>query len=316
MARRLGYPLSAAQEPMTEGTLVRQRALVLGGGGAAGNAWLIGVVAGLSEAGLEVTEADLIIGTSAGATAAAQITGAAPSRLLADILSAAPLRRTDAVQGGGERKPAGPPADHLERTGRIIAAAEDAADMRRKMGAAALSMGAASDPEAQARWRATVAARLPNPHWPQQRMLVPAVDADTGEPVVFDRGSGVDLVDAVAASCAGGFAYRIGDKRYYDGGYRADTNADLAGGCGRVLILPPLADRTRKPLTWGLHLAAQVDELRANGSRVETIFPDSAAQNALGAGMNLMDLSARAPSAEAGFNQGRALAERLAAFWR
>jgi len=50
------------------------RALVLGGGGATGNAWLIGVIAGLFEAGLDVTAADLIIGTSAGSTAAVQIT--------------------------------------------------------------------------------------------------------------------------------------------------------------------------------------------------------------------------------------------------
>jgi hypothetical protein len=41
--------------------------LVLGGGGgSAGNAWLIGVIAGLFDAGLDVTEADLIVGTSAG----------------------------------------------------------------------------------------------------------------------------------------------------------------------------------------------------------------------------------------------------------
>src|SRR3954469_368453 len=42
-------------------------ALVLGGGGSAGNAWLIGVVAGLVDAGIDVTQADLVVGTSAGA---------------------------------------------------------------------------------------------------------------------------------------------------------------------------------------------------------------------------------------------------------
>ena len=42
----------------------RSVALVLGGGGAAGNAWLIGIIAGLGEAGLDMTEAaDLVIGT-------------------------------------------------------------------------------------------------------------------------------------------------------------------------------------------------------------------------------------------------------------
>jgi NTE family protein len=62
-----------------------ERALVLGGGGAAGNAWLIGVIAGLFDAGLDVTEADLIIGTSAGSTAAVLITSATPTELLASI---------------------------------------------------------------------------------------------------------------------------------------------------------------------------------------------------------------------------------------
>jgi NTE family protein len=60
-----------------------ERALVLGGGGSTGNAWLIGVIAGLFEAGLDVTTADLTIGTSAGSTAAAQIAGATPTELFA-----------------------------------------------------------------------------------------------------------------------------------------------------------------------------------------------------------------------------------------
>ena len=88
--------------------------------------------------------------------------------------------------------------------------------MRRRMGAAALEMDAASDGSAQAQWRATVAARLPSQRWPQQPTYVVAVDAHTGEPVVFDRHSGVELADAVAASCANGFGvppYTIGERR-------------------------------------------------------------------------------------------------------
>ena len=202
----------------------------------------------------------------------------------------------------------------MERTSKIIAAAEDAADMRRRMGAAALAMDAASDGSAQTRWRATVAARLPSQRWPERTVLVTAVDARTGEPVVFDRHSGVDLVDAVAASCASGFAYRIGDDRYIDGGYRRNENADLAAGYGRVLVLSPFGGRTRMPLKWGMHLAAQVDELRARGSSVETIFPDGNSEHMFGA--NAMDLSLRPPAAQAGYDQGRALAEPLADFWR
>src|SRR5664279_1939229 len=107
-----------------------QRALVLGGGGSAGNAWLIGVIAGLSDAGLDVTEADLIIGTSAGSTATAQIAGATPTELLAAILAAAPQPPTGPVGSDRGRAPMGPAADHMERTSKIIASAEDPADMR------------------------------------------------------------------------------------------------------------------------------------------------------------------------------------------
>jgi NTE family protein len=288
-----------------------ERALVFGGGGSAGNAWAIGVIAGLLDAGLDVTDADLIIGTSAGSTVAAQVTSATPpAELLAGILAAAPQR------GPAGRAPNVPARDHIERTSGIIAAAEDAADMRRRMGAAALEMDAGSDGSGQTQRRATVAARLPSQHWPQRPMLIVAVDARNGEPVVFDRNSGVDLVDAVTASTAGPGAppHSIGDNRYIDGGYRSPDNADLAAGYGRVLVLSPLGGRTRAPLDWGMHLAAQADELRARGSRVETILPDSDSREAFG--VNLMDPSTRPPAARAGYNQGRALAAALTEFWR
>ena len=295
----------------------RERALVLGGGGSAGNAWEIGVIAGLFDAGLDVTKADLIIGTSAGSTAAAQITSATqPPELLASILAATPPPRTGPPGTGPGRVP-GPVADHMERTGAIIGAAANPADMRRRMGAAALELDAASDGSAQTRWRAAVAGRLPSQNWPDQPVQIVVVDAHTGEPVVLDRHSGVDLADAVAASCANGFGVpplSIGDRRYIDGGYRSAENADLAAGYERVLVLSPFGGRSRAPLEWGIHLAAHVDGLRAGGGRVETIFPDSNSRDAFG--FNVMDPSTRPPAARAGYDQGKALAEPLSEFWR
>jgi NTE family protein len=231
--------------------------VVLHGGGSAGNAWEIGVVAGLFDAGLDVTEADLIIGTSAGSTVAAQITSASPTDLLAAILAAPPQQRTGPLGPDGGRVPMGPVANHMEITSRIIAAAEDAADMRRRMGAAA--------------------------------------------PASTSNGFGVP-------------PYSIGDSRYIDGGYRRNENADLAAGYERVLVLSPFGGRSRHPLEWGMHLAAQVDELRAGGSRVETIFPDGDSLNAFG--VNMMDPSTHAPAARAGYDQGRSLAGQLTEFWR
>jgi NTE family protein len=312
-------PKSDQDQPQVDPTrrvlAAGERALVLGGGGSTGNAWLIGVIAGLFDAGLDVTTADLTIGTSAGSTAAAQIAGATPTELLAAVLAAAPQQRTGPVGSDRGRVPIRPVADHMERISKIIASAEDAADMRRRMGAAALDLDAASDGSWQTQWRATVAARLPSQLWPERAVLITAVDAHTGEPVVFDRHSGVDLVDAVAASCASGRPYRIGDSRYVDGGYRSNAeNADLAAGYARVLVLSPFGGRSLTPVDWGMHLATQIDELRARGSRVETIFPDSNSEHMFGA--NAMDLSLRPPAAQAGYDQGRAIAEQLTEFWR
>lgn len=287
-------------------------ALVLGGGGSAGNAWLIGVIAGLFDAGLDVSQADLIVGTSAGSTAAAQITGASPDSLLAETLA------TDVPQSraGSPARPSPMTltSRHLERTTSIIAASEDAEDMRRRMGAAFEADEAAQTPERSAQWRKTVAGRLPRQDWPCQRVLITAVDAQTGEPVLFDSESGVDLVDAVAASCAGGFAYRIGERRYIDGGYRTNAdNADLAAGYARVLVLSPLGGRSLLPAEWGMHLDRQVEALEASGSRVETIFPDEASLSAFGD--NMMNPATRPPAARAGYDQGRKRAAQLIDFW-
>lgn len=294
------------------------RALILGGGGSAGNAWLLGVVAGLFEAGVDVTGAELTVGTSAGSTAAAQIHAASPPQLLQDMLDAGPQRPAAPHGTAPARAPGGaagnkPPVNHLERTAKIIAGSVDPADMRRAMGQAALHLDGGPDPQGQGRWRSTVASRLPSQSWPMAGLLVTAVHAESGDPVVFDRRSGVELADAVAASCSSGVPYRIGNSWYIDGGYRRNENADLAAGSGRVLVFSPLGGRTRHPQEWGLQLSVQVDELRAGGSRVETVLPDEASLDAFGT--NLMDPSTRLPAALAGQAQGTSLAGQLAQFW-
>ena len=248
---------------------------------------------------------------------AAQITsGTRPAELYAAILAEMPRPPAGGAGPDRGRAPNFSGPTYLEWSNAIIGAAADAADMRRRMGAAALEMDA-SDGSGQARWRDTVAARLPSQHWPQQRVLIAAVDARTGEPVVFDRDSRVDLVDAVAASTSNGFGpfppYRIGENRYINGGYRRSENADLAAGYGRVLVLSPFSGRSRMPLEWGMDLATQVDELRAEGSRVETVFPDGGAGDVFDA--NALDPSTRRQAARGGYDQGRARAEALAEFW-
>ena len=299
-------------------------ALVLGGGGAAGNAWEIGVIAGLAEAGLDMTEAaDLVIGTSAGATAAAQVRSGIPAaELLASVLSP-PVRP---ARGNRERPPSLPMATVFERMRAIGAAATSAADLQRAMGAFGLESDAILGPGAPQR-RALVAVRLPRPDWPDRPMIVVAVDAHTGELAAFDRDSGVDLVDAVTASTAlPGLAptVSINGTRYIDGGVRSTENADLAAGYANVVVLSPLGGRSQTPPERGADpagqfeglrrlpgadLASQVEALRTEGSRVEVITPDADSRAAMGT--NQMDPATRIPAARAGFAQGKQEATRV-----
>ncbi len=245
---------------------------------------------------------------------AAQITsGTRPVELYAAILAEVPQPPASNAGSARARAPRLSGPNYMEWSNGIIGSAEDASDMRRRMGAAALEMDA-PDGSSQSRWRDIVAARLPSHLWPQQSVLIVAVDAHTGEPVVFDRYSGIDLVDAVAASTSAMTPYRIGENRYINGGYRRSENADLASGYGRVLVLSPFGGRSRMPLEWGMDLATQVNELRAGGSRVGTVFPDGGAGDVFDA--NALDPSTRLQAARGGYEQGRALPELLAEIWR
>jgi NTE family protein len=299
-------------------------ALVLGGGGAAGQAWQIGVIAGLAEGGLDLTEiADLVIGTSAGSTTAAQVRSGVPAAdLLASVLS-------QPVQPAGhnrERPPSLPMATVFERMRAIGAAATSAAELQRAMGAFGLESDSALGPETGQR-RAMVAARLPRAEWSDRPMIVVAVDAHTGELAAFDRDSGVDLVDAVTASTALPgltLTHNINGTHYINGGVRSAENADLASGYANVVVLSPFGERNRTPPERGADpagqfegirrfpgadLASEVEALREHGSHVELITPDADSEAAMGT--NRMDPAIRAAAARAGFAQGKQEATRM-----
>jgi NTE family protein len=299
-------------------------ALVLGGGGAAGQAWQIGVIAGLAEAGLDLTEAaDLVVGTSSGSTTAAQVRSGIPAAELLAMVLSPPVRPTGQSR---EQPPSLPRATVFERMRAIGAAATSAADLQRAMGAFGLESDSILEPGAGPR-RAMVAARLPRKEWPDRPMTVVAVNAQTGELAAFDRDSGVDLVDAVTASTAlpGLTAtHSINGTRYINGGVRSAENADLASGYANVVVLSPFGGRSETPPERdagpagqfeglrrfpGADLESQVEALRKQGSRVEVITPDADSQTAMGT--NQMDPATRGPAARAGYAQGKREATRV-----
>jgi NTE family protein len=271
-----------------------EHALVLGGGGVAGIAWMTGLLAGLAQAGDDLTEAELLIGTSAGATVAAQVgSGLALEQLFA--------RQTEPALQSAELVAELDLTELGARIAGYLAGATTQEQILRQIGAYALA--AQTVPESAR--RAVIESRLPTHDWPGRRLQLTAVDAETGELRVFDAESGVSLIDAVAASCAVPGIWppvRIGGRRYVDGGVRSSDNADLAAGFARVTVISPLG--LDSPLPSPLPLRDVVAQLRAAGSHVTVIAPDPASAAAIGA--NPLDPGTRAPAARAGLAQGAA----------
>jgi NTE family protein len=275
-----------------------ERALVLGGGGITGIAWELGMLAGLAEAGVDLSTADLVVGTSAGSVVGVQVTsGTALEELYAGQLVAG-VNEIAARIG----------------TRTLLAYLWALASSRDTKGSGArigrLALAARTVPEAER--RAVIESRLPVREWPDRRLLIAAVDAESGEFTAFDRDSGVALVDAVGASCAVPGVWppvTIGGRRWIDGGVRSTTNADLAAGCDRVVVLAPV--------TVGLgampSVARQAARLAADGSRVTVASPDRAARRAIG--RNVLDPARRAASARAGRAQAASAATAIAAVW-
>ncbi len=282
---------------------IRTRALVLGGGGVAGVAWELGILKGLHDTGVDVREADVIIGTSAGSVVGAQIvSGTDLENLFASQLI--PVEQTK------ERMVTFDIAQMTEAFRQAVeGAGSDIKAIRARIGAYALVAPTVSEAER----RAIIESRLPVHTWSEQRLLIVAVDTETGEKYFIDRASGVSLVDAVAASCAVPGIWppvTIAGHRYMDGGIRSATNADLASGSDRVLILNPLGANANY---FGAGTSSEAAALEREGSLVLVIEPDAASTSAIG--LNPLDPATREPSALAGRAQGRELAASVAALW-
>ena len=276
-----------------------RRALVLGAGGEAGIAWEVGLLAGLAERGVDLTAADLVVGTSAGAGVAARINSG---------VGLAALYEAQLAPADGEIVAKFGPRAIARFVWAVAPARRNPVRARVRLGR--MAVRARTEPPAQR--RAVVAARLGTHDWPAGNLLITAVDADSGEFATFDAGSGVDLVDAVGASCAVPGVWppvTINGRRWMDGGMRSPANADLAAGYDRVVVVAPIT-RGFKPLP---SVSDQVMGLARSCQAVAMLAPDAASVAAFG--RNLLDPRTRAPSARAGYAQAAAVRADVAAVW-
>lgn len=285
-------------------------ALVLAGGGLAGIAWETGILLGIADESPATARlllnSDVLVGTSAGSAVAAQISSGASLDALFDRQVAESSAEID------------PGVDIDSITDLFLAALsepdgaaeEGAADRTgqrmRRIGAVAAS----TETVPEALRRSVIAQRLPSHDWPDRVLRITAIDIATGELVVFDRESGVELVDAVAASCAVPGAWppvTIGGRRYMDGGVASSVNMGVARDCEVAVILSPSG--VDAPGAFGPGPAA---EIAAFAGTTLAVFADDDSLAAFGP--NPLDPSCRKPCALAGREQGRREAAAVARF--
>lgn len=271
------------------------RTLVLGGGGVTGVAWEIGVLEGLRRAGVDLSDADVVIGTSAGSVVGTRLrTG--PIEVAYDE-QVADLNGEIAAKLGTRT---------LIKLAVMMSRRIDDQTKFQRIGKAAL---AAKTVPVEDRI-AVIRSRIGDPEWPEADLRITAIDIDHGRFEVFDRTSGVSLLEAVSASCAVPLVWPpvpINGTTYVDGGARSPANADLATGAETLVVIAPMPDALVKEH----HLDQQLE--RVGAARHVAIVPDKQALHAMGS--NSLDPTFRRPSAETGLRQGGLAAESVAAIW-
>jgi len=294
--------------------------LVLGGGGIVGEAWMLGVLAGIEDStGLDLRDSGGFIGTSAGSIVAASLANGVRPRSRIDALP-------DAAD---EELPDGEPVDRSAVVRAALRGGRAAAGLVAPVALAAAAPGGALV-------RKAALGRVPpgrnslsgligefdrrGARW-DGRLMISAVELETGRRVMFGAPGAPDTTvgTAVAASCAipGYFRpVRIGRREYVDGGAWSPTNMDTARvrRGDRVLCLNPTGSlRPTRESPFGAmgpvsKAAAAVEAiaLERRGARVVNVSPDGASAAAMGP--NLMSPRARAAATAAGVAQGRGLA--------
>lgn len=282
------------------------RALVLSGGGPIGIGWHSGMVAGFVEAGIAISDADLFVGTSAGAVVGSQIAlGRKPLDEMNRIVEVKPDSSYAAAIG-----------ENMQRLMVLMATSDDMDPTERLRQLGALSVEAETSPEENFVKRF---GHLATEGWPS-RFVCTAIDTADGSFTVWDEAANVDIATAVASSCSvPGFfpPVTINGRRYMDGGLRSITNADLAAGHDRVLILtlfePPAASDDPRAQRVRKILDAEIEAIADKGGRSLVLAPDDDAKGVIG--VNLMDPTKANDAATAGFAQGQRAAERVAEVW-
>jgi NTE family protein len=266
-----------------------------------GRAWQLGILKGLRDAGIDLTQADLIVGTSAGANLAAQLRSGKTiddlySQLVTPPSGLSPSPNPNCSQAGVDQA-------YFQETNRLYISAPDSTSaLRSEVGQRAL---AATKVISEDAWILCIGAATPH-EWPSQPLRLASVSVSDGTVRLFDSTQGVPIERALAASNAvpGLVApITVGNQRYMDGAVFG-ANIEGAAGYPVVVAVTPIGIARAKQET---------ESVRSKGVQVIDVAPDE--ESVAARGPNIFDASRQKPAAEAGLRQASTLAVDVRKLW-
>ncbi|MFP7761465.1 patatin-like phospholipase family protein [Marisediminicola sp. LYQ85] len=316
-----------------------RRGIVLGGGGVAGIAWEASLLTTMMGSGVDLSSADVVVGTSAGSVVGAALRSGdlegwlrsrltparagSPAAAAAPAPSAAPFAApapaaSDSPESSAPRAAATEPtvpdiAPFVEAMAAASANRVGEQESRARLGELARTVPSRTGDGAKDAALERFAALLSSPDWPATELRITAVDALDGAFRVFNRSSHAELVRAVAASCAVPGVFPTVDvhgRPHMDGGVRSSTNADVASDCERILVISCGPEWADSPLGPSLPVVAE-----ALGASRNVLVIEADADSLRAFGPNSLLASSTAPSVEAGMRQGATVARRVRDFW-
>ena len=256
---------------------------------------------GLKAAGADVSQADLLVGTSSGAILAAHLA----SGETVDGVYDAIIATASAAAAAAAAAPAFD-ADYVEQIRALVRNAKELTpELRMDVGRRALAATKVLSEDAHIR-QIAVQSLGDVRSWPARSLKIAAVDVVDGTVRFFDSTQGVSIERAAAASNAGAgrvAPITIGDRRYIDG-YTGGANVEGAAGTRLILVLAPNPHSS---------LTTEVERVRAKGSKVLDLSPDTDARTAMGT--DNADVTKRAPAAQTGLRQAATVAAQVKALW-
>ncbi|MCI2773983.1 patatin-like phospholipase family protein [Staphylococcus petrasii] len=277
-----------------------EHAIVLGGGGSLAIGWELGYLSALSEAGIDVRHADLVIGTSGGAQAGTSLTSDYSWEEIYD---------QQIAPKSNEEPPVNDMSEIFARYNEIEKNASTPEEWIKNYSIYALEDHKFNESVHINRLKN----RIKVSEWPSN-MMITAVNANKAQRVALTSESNVNIHRAMASSGSlpGVWpATTIDGDKHFDGGCHSMENADLAKGAKKVLIFA-----TNLPVATPYTLDDAIKELEQNGSEVKLITPSKEVFNKLQElGGNTVNPAIRPDIFKVAQDQGRQDVEMIKTFW-